>query len=366
MDTYRSVVYNIEPSNTLQVIKASHAQRSQRYQKLVLLSNGASITFSKVGFGPIRPDRTPKALFRCSDDTLNQIWADGVRTVDMCSLTREETAPGWEVTDRGTKVHGQHWAPCRHGTRWTDKIVTFEVLIERGGASWGINMIVNGLIFCLNAAKNILSAYEGLADQKAVFPSTPKGIWHIGDRVPLNGWLNVRMISSGCNVKLSLNNAFECQVDSLAIRPILGGDINSGSIAFGGPQGWTALYRNLIVKGPQGETLYQSSLSTDCNAKTMADFQVGTNLLPCTIDGAKRDRACFGGDLFITGRSIAYSAMDLECVAGTIELLTSHQMPDGYLGNLCPAQAPLHTEDSPPPTYAFYSITYALLLVVAI
>ncbi|KAK5108278.1 hypothetical protein LTR62_008593 [Meristemomyces frigidus] len=59
-------------------------------------------------------------------------------------------------------------------------------------------------------------------------------------------------------------------------------------------------------------------------------------------DGAKRDRACFGGDLFIIGRSIFYSTGFVEAVLGSITLLTGHQTPDGYLGNLCPIQAPVN------------------------
>lgn len=45
-----------------------------------------------------------------------------------------------------------------------------------------------------------------------------------------------------------------------------------------------------------------------------------------------------------------------------IKLLTL----ESYLGNLCPIQAPVHEDSSEPPTYAFYSLSYALLLIVAI
>jgi alpha-L-rhamnosidase len=56
----------------------------------------------------------------------------------------------------------------------------------------------------------------------------------------------------------------------------------------------------------------------------------------------------------------------MNAILGSIKLLTSHQTEDGYLGNLCPIQAPLHNDSDGPPTYAFYSLSYALLLVVAI
>lgn len=126
------------------------------------------------------------------------------------------------------------------------------------------------------------------------------------------------------------------------------------------------MYQNLVVTSIAGKELYRNSLGLEDAARTFEDFAVGTNLLACTIDGAKRDRSAFGGDLYISARSIAYSTANFEAVRGTIKLLTSHQTKDGYLGNFCPIQAPVHTGEEEPPIYAFYSLTYALLLVVAI
>ncbi|RBQ82885.1 hypothetical protein VDGD_21004 [Verticillium dahliae] len=64
-------------------------------------------------------------------------------------------------------------------------------------------------------------------------------------------------------------------------------------------------------------------------AAVFADFQVGANPLACTVDGAKRDRACFGGDVFVMGRSLAYSTADLDAWRGSIRLLVSHQTAEG-------------------------------------
>ncbi|KAJ2894130.1 glycoside hydrolase family 78 protein [Zalerion maritima] len=180
--------------------------------------------------------------------------------------------------------------------------------------------------------------------------------------------LGVFIRASGDSVSTSINNQEIGVMSGLHIQPILGGEVNSGSVAFGGPEGWTSLYQASVVKDLKGAILYENGLLIPSRDRTLADFQVGTNSVACTIDGAKRDRACFGGDLHVLGRSIAYSTSCLEAVAGSTELLTSHQTSDGYLGNLCPTQAPLHEAGSgiPTPTYAFYSLTYALLLVVAV
>jgi hypothetical protein len=366
MDSYRSVLYTVSPSSSPQKVTAKLAQRSQRYQKIILLTPYSSILFSRVGFQRIRPDADIKCDFRCSNETLNRIWRDGVRTVDLCTVARNETTPAWEVTVNGTRVYGGHWAPCRHGTRWGDKVVRFDMQIEEGGASWGINMVANGLIFCLDAEKRTVSAFEGLSNQSSVFPAFEKGSWVLSEEILLDQRLRVETRSTSNAVELHINGQEVGKIHDLEIHPILGGDLNTGSIAFGGLPGWITTYRSLQVTDLGGELLYENSLAVADWDRTLADFQVGTNQHACTIDGAKRDRACFGGDLHVMGRAVAYSTMDFDAVAGSIKLLTSHHTKDGYLGNLCPIQAPLHDSNEEPPTYAFYSLTYALLLIVAI
>ena len=284
----------------------------------------------------------------------------------MCTVAKGETSPAWEATSAGTRVRGQHWAPCRLGTRWADKKVNFQVKIENGGASWAVHMVANGLIFSLDASERVLYASEGLSTESTIFPVAEKGRWSIGD-LDVSSWFDVETVTRDDSVIVTIQGRQLAVIEKLDIRPILGGSANNtGSVAFGGPCQWIALYRHLSVHGADGKALYENAMLLEDEPRTLADFQVGTNALACTIDGAKRDRACFGGDLYVMGRSIAYSTMAFDAVAGSIELLTSHQTKDGYLGNLCPIQAPGHDSEDEPPTYAFYSLAYALLLVVAI
>lgn len=367
MDTYRINTLSLEPSLTPKSIKLPYAQRSQRYQKVTLKTPNSAVSISSIGFTHVRPPNPTVSTFKCSNEKLNRIWKDGVRTVDMCTVEAGETAEAWEVTEAGTRILGQHWAPCRHGTRWRDKVVEFEVKVEEGGASWAVNMVANGLIFCLDVAKRSLGAFEGLSETNGVFPSFPRGIWTLGPEVSLDDWIAVRTITKGSSVSVQVNNTEVASIDGLDMHPILGGSANNtGSVAFGGPRGYVSLYRSLHVTSVEGDILYHNNLLLADKTRTLEDFQVGTNALACTIDGAKRDRACFGGDLFVMGRSICYSTANLNAILGSIILLTSHQTEAGYLGNLCPIQAPVHKETSEPPTYAFYSLSYALLLVVAI
>ncbi|KFY47537.1 hypothetical protein V496_10599 [Pseudogymnoascus sp. VKM F-4515 (FW-2607)] len=367
MNTYRRESYIFKASDAPTKLEARYTQQSQRYQKVILQTPNSSITFSVIGFRDLR-QKTPaiSSSFRCSDETLNNIYNNGSRTVEMCTMAAGETLPSWEVTESGTRVFGQHWAPCRQGTRWTDITVKFDVLIEQSGASWGIHMVANGLIFCLDLEKRLIVAFEGLSHIKSVFSSTPRGSWSLGDK-NLGNWIAVKVSTIGATVVLEIDGNLVAALDDLDIRPILGGSPNnSGSIAFGGPSSYIAVYRNLVVAAKDDKILYENDFLPENKQRTMIDFAVGTNQVACTLDGAKRDRAVFGGDLYVMGRSLYYSTGRFEAIRGSIELLTSHQTSDGYLGNLSPAQAPLHDENAEPPTDKFYSLSYSLLLITAI
>lgn len=364
MDTYRVNTYSFTPSQETAYVETRFAQKSQRFQKLVLKSPNSSVMFSSIGFRHQRPAAVPKSTFKCSNELLNRIWDDGARTVDMCTVDAGETAEAWDVTEEGTRINGQHWAPCRFGTRWENKVVEFEVKIESGGASWGVHMVANGLVFCLDVATRSLAAVEGLSNTIGIFPPIPRGSWTL-PQLNLNDWLKVKIIALGDYVDVEIEGKKAASVAGLKLHPILGGNNNSGSIAFGGPAHYTAAYRSLLVKDTEDNILYKNSFLVADKERTLADFAVGTNPLACTIDGAKRDRACFSGDLFVMGRSIAYSTARLDAILGSITLLSSHQTSEGYIGSLCPIQAPVHKEiDMEPPTYAFYSLSYALALVV--
>ena len=367
MNTYRRETYKFDLDKLPIVLSARHAQQSQRYQKIIVKTSNTTIKFSLVGLRQLRRQVAAPCSFTCSDDTLNRIYRDGVRTVELCTLEQNEVPEAWEVTEAGTRVFGQHWAPCRQGTRWGDVIVNFEVCVEQMGASWGVHMVANGLIFCLDIKERTIHLFEGLSHVDSVFPTVDRGSWSLGEEIVEDEWLAVQIEAVGSSVVLKINGHVIGKLDGLDMRPLLGGSgNNTGSIAFGGPAGYTAVYRNLRVTQENGTVLYDNNLLPENKQRTLADFAVGSNVYPCTIDGAKRDRATFAGDLYVMARSIHHSTGRREAVLGSLILLTSHQTDDGYLGNLCPVQAPLHDSLDQPPTYAFYSLSYALLLIPTI
>ena len=148
-------------------------------------------------------------------------------------------------------------------------------------------MVANGLIFCLDTATRELYACEGLSTEPTVLPVAEKGRWHIGD-LDLNAWLEVETVTRGDTVVVSVQGRRLAFIEGLDIKPVLSGSANNtGSIAFGGPCQWVAVYRHLNVLRDEGEDLYQDTMLPHDQSRTLDDFQVGTNGLARMIDGAK-------------------------------------------------------------------------------
>jgi hypothetical protein len=205
----------------------------------------------------------------------------------MCTVSKGGTSAPWEVTAGGTRIRDQHWVSCRFSRTWADKPIRFQVSIEHGGASWAVHMVANGLIFCLDTATRGLYACKGLSTEPTVFPVAEKGRWHIGD-LDLNGWLEVERVTRGDTVVVSVQGRRLQVFEGLNIQPISSGSANNtGSIAFGGPCQWVAVYRHLNVLSDGGENLYQNTMLPHDQSRTLDDFQVGTNGLARMIDGAK-------------------------------------------------------------------------------
>lgn len=364
MDTYRAKTLFFPPSHTPKLMEFKLPQTSQRYQKITLVTPSCSVVISSIGFREIRPRTLGESRFVSSNDLLNKIWRDGVNTVDRCTIDAGEVQEIWEVGEFGTRISGQRWAPCRLGTRWKNKAIKFKVKIESGGASWGIHMVESGLIFSIDIASRRLSAYEGTSDTP---PSILRGAWDLPGSLDLFDWIRIDTEARGANVLVKINHRKVAHLKRLDINSSPGGESNTGSVAFGGPEHYLAIYRSLVVRDVNDNILYENDMRLSNRVRVLADFQVGTNQIPCTVDSAKGHRICSAGDLFVMGRSIYHSTGHLEAVLGSLSLLSSHQETDGYLGNVSPIQKTFfENERSEPPTYAFFSLTLSFQLLVAV
>src|SRR6187402_1121733 len=92
MDTYRVHTQIFESSTSPCRILLPFAQRSQRYKKIILKTPNSSLSITSIGYIHIRSPSSTTNTFNCSNELLNKIWQDGVRTVDMCTVEAGETA----------------------------------------------------------------------------------------------------------------------------------------------------------------------------------------------------------------------------------------------------------------------------------
>jgi hypothetical protein len=73
--------------------------------------------------------------------------------------------------------------------------------------------------------------------------------------------------------------------------------------------------------------MYTSSLN---DPSTLADFLLGTNPLSVSVDGSRRDRIAYGGDLDMTAGASFASTHGLQYINGSIALLGSFQELPGF------------------------------------
>ena len=134
----------------------------------------------------------------------------------------------------------------------------------------------------------------------------------------------------------------------------------TGSFGIREFSGEQADFRNLSVTSPTSTVLYQNALS---DASAIADFDVpGNNTVPLILDGAKRDRAVWSGDLAVEGPTLFYSTATSDYIRGSLELLGSYAGSNGYVTGDMPPQTPINTA-APGAVRNAYSASYSMYFV---
>ena len=112
----------------------------------------------------------------------------------------------------------------------------------------------------------------------------------------------------------------------------------AGTVGFGESGTGSANVSNLVVTAPSGAPLYVSMLASP---SALTDFLTpGTPTVDLILDGAKRDRATFTGDLSVAAQTL-YDTNDATAyVRGSLDLLGSTQLTSGYVSPFAEPGAP--------------------------
>ena len=317
MDTYRVNIYNITgPSNhTNRLIQGGF-----RYQKLNI-STAGELVLGNIGVEPTIPttplDELP-GYFETSDEDLNRIWKVGARTVQMNDIPANTIPAFWQVSSEGSRVESQ--APQSLAGSVAATLMQYRLAFEVKPLAKGFAFSVladtlnSGIYIFCNIADGAISAHFGSTEEGTLLESAT-----LPSNVTLGAWHKVEAVVNMTEIAIS--------VDSVPVLQFSQTSAFAGSFGLGASLGQSAIFRNLIATTLTGEEIYSASLTDE---SFLPDFQMGTNPHDTTVDGSKRDRIAYAGDLDIALVASLASTYGVSYLKGTLDLLGSYQLTPGF------------------------------------
>ena len=354
--------YSVSASGT---ITNRYVQGGERYEEITLTEPG-SLTLSKLGIDSIADNTQPDKLagnFVSSDNELNQIWYDSEYTDQLDSVPSGSLPGTWVVQDKALSAAGDLSGPVvgllKQGSAWTNYTETFDASVVDNQAGWVVRGqdADDGYVFILN--DNVDTA--GTPDTLQEFDLVDGDYQSLGsvalpETLTAGSWHTVSTTVSGTAIEVSL--------DGTPLTVVNSNSYAAGSVGFREYQGEEGDFKDLDVKSSTGSTLYKNSLS---GKSALSDFTVpGVNQYASILDGARRDRAIWAGDMNVEGPSVFYSTDDAAYIKGALQALGSYQLSSGFVTGDLPPQDPLHTGALTPGTTGSYSATYSTYFVLGL
>jgi alpha-L-rhamnosidase len=368
-DGARTDSYQVSAAGT---ITNRFVQGGERYEQITLSAPG-SLTLRAAGIHYIA-DRTQadgyQGYFASSSEELNKIWYDGAYTLQT-NLTPAHSLPGsWEVQDGaldavGSKINDGAGI-LNQGSSWSEYTSTFRTKVLRNQAGWIVRgqSAQDGYLFILNdstdatGTPNTLQEFDVHAGAYTSLGSVP-----LPTPLDAGTWHTVATSVSGTGITVALDGTKITTVDTAAL-PSGAAAYPTGTVGFREFDGEEAAFQDLKVVSSSGATLFKDDLSTDSDIRKFTP--PGSNVLPSVLDGARRDRAIWSGDINIEGLTDFYSLDNPEYIKQSLNVLGSRQLSSGFVpGALAPA-AVVHIGPPIPGTTTVYSASYSMYFVTAL
>ncbi|OAG06153.1 alpha-L-rhamnosidase [Paraphaeosphaeria sporulosa] len=351
MDTYRVNQYNVTgPSlHTNRLIQGGF-----RYQKLNLSTPG-ELVLKNVGVKPTIPTMSLDQLpghFETSDEDLNRIWKVGARTIQLNDIPANSIPSFWQISSEGALVESQ--APQVLSGLVAATLMQYRLAFEVKPTVKGFGFSVladtlnSGIYISCNIANGSVSAYFGSGED-----GVPLGSGTLPSNVTLGVWHEVAATVNMTNIAVS--------IDGLSVLQFVQTSAFVGSFGLGASFGHAAIFRNLSATKLTGEEIYSASLMDET---FFDDFLIGTNPADSTVDGSKRDRIAYAGDLDIALISSLASTNGVNYIKGTLDLLGSFQLTPGFFAPTAkiqqdPLSTPIETNLTGLIGYSFNLLTAA-------
>jgi alpha-L-rhamnosidase len=359
-DPNRSDTYVVSGRGT---IVNRFVQGGERYQEISLTSPG-SVTLSSVEIyyepyvGPY------EGYFVSSSDTLNKIWYAGAYTVNMVQMRPDTPNGNWLIENGALSADGGEVGQLTSvGSDWTDYTMSVAATIQANQAGWVVRSQSpdDDYVLILDAANDTQGTpddlqelvqangnYYVVADVPLPFHVAPGTAYHVATTV------------SGATVTTSINGQQVASFDTASGLPEGAAAYATGTVGFQQGPGAEATFSGLTVTDPSGTVLYSNPLSA---ASDLNDFTMpGDNALPLIVDGAKRDRAVWEGDLSVSGPTLLYSSWATDYLRDSLLLLGSYQLSSGFVEPFQTPATPVNTRGLIPGTTAGWT-TYSMYFV---
>jgi alpha-L-rhamnosidase len=361
-DTSRSDSYTVTGAGT---ITNRSVQGGERFEEITLTSPG-TLTLSGAGVNYIA-DRTQasgyQGYFDSSSTELNQIWYDSAYTAQLDSAPAGSLPGNWAIENSALDAAGGNVGLLNQGSSWSDYTMAFGVDLVDNQAGWVVRGQDpnDGYVFILNADDDTAGTANSL--QELVLSNgnyTSVGTTALTTSIVPGTWYTIATAVSGTSIAVSINGSTVVTLNSSSF-PSGATAFSTGTVGFREYGGEEADFRNLsVVNG--STTLYSDTLNA---APDLSDFAVpGVNAVASILDGAKRDRAVWVGDLNVEGPTVYYSTDETAYIKGALQLLGSYQLSSGFVTGDLPPQDALHTGAAISGTTGTYSASYSMYWVL--
>jgi alpha-L-rhamnosidase len=336
-------------------------QGGERYERISLVSPG-TVTFSSIGirFTAVRATaKDYRGWFDSSSSQLDRIWFDGAYTLQLDELPANAVPGPWNVINGVLNGNGGGAGLLRMGSTWSNYTMSFDFQSTEKEVGWLVHArsASIGYLFLLDGTADSASS-SGTLREIALSPNSATNIATVSLSRPISSgaWYRVQTAVSNTGVTTSIDGheLSRFNIDSLpAGAPVY----RSGSAGFLF-LGSEANIKDLDITTPAGSTLFANKLS---QSAVLADF-TGSNLgtpdpLPILLDGAKRDREDWSGDLGVSAPVDFYSTDADAYVRESLRLLGSYQGADGEAAGQA---SPTSTLGTFPDDENAYSASYSM------
>ena len=338
-------------------LSAGVIQGGERYERIALTTPG-TVTLSSMGFEFTSARVTAggyRGWFASSSPELDRIWYDGAYTTQLDELPARSVPAPWRISAGALYAVGGAAGVLRRGAHWSNYTMSFDTRVVDYSAGWVVRASPQGSGYLFNlqetGGRDTLQELDlGSAS------STVIGDVALPGRLGSGRWHHVVTVVSGTRVTISIDGTRVSSLDTgswssgTPVRP-------SGSVGFVAI-GSAAMFRDLVVTGSGGSRLYANTLS---QPSALDDFPgpdvTAPDPLPVIVDGAKRDRVVWSGDLGVEIPNVFYTTAGADYVRQSLRLLGSYQVADGESGTNVSPTSPL---GSFPQGGSTYSAPYSM------